>query len=307
MDSVKICEGISEISDSYTGFLIDQWGVLHDGEKPYPGVIEALESLKARKKQIIVISNSGKREENNRIRFRELGFPTELFDHIVTSGEATWQNIQNPEQTVFEHLGKKCLLLSRDNDRSVVEGTDIELVDNARNADFILLTGSDAPEKTLENYYDSILKEASRGRLRLICANPDMVGIVGDKTIPGCGSIAKRYEEFGGVVTYIGKPFPPIFRYALSLFDGVLPSQAVVIGDSLSHDIMGAVNTNLDCCLVAQGLHAGAFSKVHSTADIHKILKILGQNYGVLPTYFVARFVWGKPLPDRKNRYKRTK
>lgn len=307
MDTVKICEGISEISDSYSGFLIDQWGVLHDGERPYPGVIEALESLKARNKQIIVISNSGKRADINKDRFKELGFPENLFDHIVTSGEATWQNIQNPENTIFEGLGQKCFLLSRGGDQSVVEGTDVEVVNDIEDANFILLTGSDAPEKTLEDYYDPILKQASRKRLRMICANPDIKGIAGDKTILGCGAIAKRYEEFGGVVTYIGKPFPPIFRYALSLFKNVLPSQAVVIGDSLSHDIMGAVNTNLDCCLVAQGLHAGSFSKVQSTADIHKVLKSLGQNYGVLPTYFIPRFAWGKPLPDRKNKRKKSK
>lgn len=307
MDTVKICEGISELSDSYSGFLIDQWGVLHDGVKPYPGVIEALESLKSRKKQIIVISNSGKRADTNRERFKELGFPDKLFDHIVTSGEATWQNLQDPENSVFQGLGKKCFLLSRGDDMSVIEGTDISLTDDINQADFVLLTGSDAPNRTLADYYDPILKQASRRRLRLICANPDLKGIVGNETILGCGAIAKRYEEFGGVVSYIGKPFPPIFRYALSLFKNVLPSQAIVVGDSLSHDIMGAVNTSLDCCLVAQGLHSGSFSKVQSTADIHKVLKALGQNYGVLPTYFVPRFAWGRPLPDRKNKRKKTR
>jgi len=31
--STKFCQGISDISDSYAGFIIDQWGVLHDGSE----------------------------------------------------------------------------------------------------------------------------------------------------------------------------------------------------------------------------------------------------------------------------------
>ena len=56
--TTKFCQGISDISDSYMGFIIDQWGVLHDGHRPYEGVVECLKELKARKKHIIILSNS---------------------------------------------------------------------------------------------------------------------------------------------------------------------------------------------------------------------------------------------------------
>lgn len=302
MDAVKICEGISDISDSYSGFLIDQWGTLHDGEKPYDGVIEALENLKSRKKKIIVISNSGRRAEQNRDRLQKIGFSPDLFDHIVTSGEMTWRSLNNRTDGVFKGLGDKCFLINRNHDTSVVADTDIHVVEDIDGADFILLTGSDAPEKSLENYYDAILRKASRKRLRLICANPEMTVTIKGVNMLGSGEIARRYEEFGGVVTHIGKPFPSIFQYAVSLFDNILPSQIVMVGDSLSHDMRGATAMNMDCVLVANGVHSGAFARVQTTADIHKILKTMGINYGVLPTYFVPRFRWGKALPDRKNK-----
>jgi len=35
MAKTKFCQGISDISDSYSAFIVDQWGVLHNGEKLY--------------------------------------------------------------------------------------------------------------------------------------------------------------------------------------------------------------------------------------------------------------------------------
>ena len=48
--NTKFCQGLSDISDSYAGFIIDQWGVLHDGEHVYDGVFDCLKELQARKK-----------------------------------------------------------------------------------------------------------------------------------------------------------------------------------------------------------------------------------------------------------------
>jgi hypothetical protein len=36
------------------------------------------------------------------------------------------------------------------------------------------------------------------------------------------------------------------------------------------------------------------------------MLSLLGKNHGVMPTYFVPRFHWGKDLPDRKNKLRKS-
>lgn len=307
MDSVKICEGLSDISDSYSGFLIDQWGTIHNGEKPYDGVVDALEHMRARGKQVIVVSNSGKRAEENYQRLEQIGFSRDHFSHIVTSAEMTWRGLHEPDAGMFKGLGNKCYVINRHGDLSVFNDTNITVVDDVEDADFILVTGSDAPEKNLTDHYDPILRNATRKRLKMICANPEMTITIQGENFLGSGQIARRYEEFGGVVTHVGKPFPSIFQYAVSLFKDVLPSQIVMVGDSLSHDMRGATAMGMDCALVANGVHHGSFARVQSTADIHKVLKRLGVNYGVMPTYFVPKFNWGKALPDRKNKRKKTK
>lgn len=308
MDDIRLCQGVSELCDSYTGYILDQWGVLHDGVKPYDGVMDALTELKNRHKQIIILSNSGKRAEDNVKRLQQIGFDTSLFDHIITSGELTWLGLKERKTGVFEGLGEKCLLISRGNDDKIVEGLGLTLVTKPEDATFILVSGMDDPPKgrTVADL-EPILRIGVQKKLKMICANPDLQALIGASTHVGAGAVAKRYEEFGGVVRYIGKPFPPIFRHAQSLFKDVLPSTTVVIGDSLPQDIMGGVNCGLDTCMVATGVHGASFRGVKSRDDCHKVLRALGTNFGVRPNFWIPKFHWGKVLLDRKNKRRKIK
>jgi len=79
--------GLHAIIDQYDVFLIDQFGVLHDGTVAYPASLDALEFLRQRGKTVVVLSNSGKRSSVNIARLQSLGFAQSGFDHVVTSGD----------------------------------------------------------------------------------------------------------------------------------------------------------------------------------------------------------------------------
>lgn len=310
MSKTKFCQGISDISDSYNAFILDQWGVLHNGEKPYDGVIDCLKELKSRNKYVIILSNSGKRAEENAETLKNLGIGPSLYDTIVTSGEMTWQGLHDQADGVFKDIGKKCFLLSRGGDRSIVNGLkDIQVVDDIEDADFLLISGSDAPEKTMVDYYEPILKAAIRKRLKAICANPDNRALIGNSYTIGPGMIARRYEDFGGVVSYIGKPHKPIFQHCIKLLQtkGIYPGDTVMIGDTMAHDIMGAAAVEIDTCLVKCGIHWGAFKEARSLAEVDKILNVLIMQYhNIRPTYLVNMLQWGRALPDRKHKKRKT-
>lgn len=302
--NTKFCQGISDISDSYAGFIVDQWGVLHDGEQVYDGVIDCLKELQARKKYVIILSNSGKRAENNKKRLEDLGISRNMYNCLVTSGEVTWQGLHDQTDGYFEKIGKKCLIISRGGDRSIVEGLDIEVVDNPKDANFLLISGSDAPDKTLEDY-EPILRDSARYRLKAICANPDSLGIMGSKNIMGPGTLAARYKDFGGVVEYIGKPHQYIFQHCIRILQGqdIYPGQTVMIGDTMAHDILGGSLVNIDTCLVKRGLHSNVFKNASHPAEVDKALDILVRQYNnVRPKYLVDDMIWGKALPDRKHK-----
>ncbi|OWK25634.1 hypothetical protein AJ87_08115 [Rhizobium yanglingense] len=56
---------MNAIADRYDGLILDQWGVLHNGTRPYDGVVEALETLRERKVPVAILTNSSKGEQAN--------------------------------------------------------------------------------------------------------------------------------------------------------------------------------------------------------------------------------------------------
>lgn len=305
MSKTKFCQGISDISDSYSAFIIDQWGVIHNGEEVYEGVRECMEELKRRQKFVIVLSNSGKRSDVNAQGLKKMGIAPDLYDVLLTSGELCAQGLKSQKEEPFTKLGESCFLMSRGGDESVVEGTGIRVVKNIEDADFLLISGSDAPEKNLADHYEPLLRVAIRRRLKAICANPDSRALIGNNYFMGPGMIARRYEDFGGVVHYIGKPHKPIFNHCIRLLQEkeIYPGQTVMVGDTMAHDIIGAAAVNMDTCLVKGGLHWGSFKSCTTPGDVDRALNILTLQYNnVRPTYLVGRLIWGKPLPDRKHK-----
>ena len=79
-----------------------------------------------------------------------------------------------------------------------------------------------------------------------------------------------------------------------------------MIGDSMTHDILGASLVDIDTCLVKTGLHSGVFEGTENPVEVNKSLTILAAQYNnIRPKFLVDSLKWGKALPDRKHR-KRT-
>ena len=73
--------------------LIDQFGVIHDGQTLYPGTLRVLSELKAIGIPVAVMTNSGKRAEANRQRLVKMGVPRDHFVDAVSSGEVAFQTL----------------------------------------------------------------------------------------------------------------------------------------------------------------------------------------------------------------------
>ncbi len=295
MTTMTFCHGLYELMDSYDAFIMDQWGVLHNGLHPYDGVIDTLNHLKQRKKQVVILSNSAKRSSDNVERLKKLGIKPGLYKEVVTAGEVTWQGLKEQKDAPFKGLGTKCFLISRPDDKSLLEGLDLELVSNIDDAQFILITSFDPQTGTIEAL-EPALKKAVGKRIPAICANPDLVTVYGHERAIGPGAVAKRYQELGGAAHYIGKPHKTIFRYSLGLFDGVIPSRVLVIGDSIQHDIAGGASADLDTAFVTMGIHANAFKPGMAPEQRRKAMEQLAQGYGdVRPTWVMDGLVWQTP------------
>lgn len=54
-------DDISQIADNYDYFILDVWGVIHDGIQAYDGVVERLKYLKGLGKKVCFLSNAPRR------------------------------------------------------------------------------------------------------------------------------------------------------------------------------------------------------------------------------------------------------
>lgn len=284
-------DGIGPLAERYDGFIVDQWGVLHDGAAAYPGVIDALLRLADAGKRVVVLSNSGKRAALNRERLARLGFGPGAFAGVVTSGEATWRALRVRGDPFFARLGRRCLLVSAPGDRSVVEGLDLDLVDDPAAADFVLVTGLGDKARALGSY-DGLLRAALDRDLPLICANPDIVGITAEGLVATPGALTRRYAELGGTTRSIGKPHPEVYAECRALLGAVPAARIVAVGDSLEHDIAGGAAARLATAFVTSGIHADAFADAVDGAARRRALARLAERFGATPDHAVPVFAW---------------
>jgi HAD superfamily hydrolase (TIGR01459 family) len=281
----EVAPGLRALAPLYDGFILDQWGVLHDGVRPYPGAVECLGRLHAAGKRIIVVSNSGRRSAPNVAIMARLGFPPALYDTLISAGEDAWLGLRNRADPFYAGLGRRALVIARDDHGVLLEGLDVERAERAEDADFVLLLGID---RDLEAYEAAIATALARG-LKLICANPDLVRFSDEGMKDAAGALARRYEARGGEVRWHGKPHPPIYRTALASLGIADRARILAIGDSVEHDIAGAAAIGIDAALVACGIHTDALGW---PADAAALARLCADAGAAMPRWILRDFSW---------------
>ncbi|MDP1974577.1 MAG: TIGR01459 family HAD-type hydrolase, partial [Alphaproteobacteria bacterium] len=79
--------GLEEISSPFKAIILDAWGVLHNGVQSYPYVLEALTTLRAQGKKILVLSNAPRLKESVQESLLKCGIPEQYYDFLHSSGE----------------------------------------------------------------------------------------------------------------------------------------------------------------------------------------------------------------------------
>jgi HAD superfamily hydrolase (TIGR01459 family) len=276
--------GLSELAGHYDGFIIDLWGVIHDGITPYPGALSCLAQLRGR--PVLLLSNAPRRAQAAQQSLRALGIPDTLYTHILTSGEATWLALRDRDDPWFKRLGHRVYHLGPERDRSVIEGLDLQPTADPGHADFLLNTGPD-DHRNGESLADftAELDACHAAGLKMICANPDLEIVRGGVRILCAGALAAYYAGRGGDVRMIGKPDPRIYDQALALL-GVPRSRVLAVGDSLRTDIAGAAASNIDAVWVLGGIHAVAIGDDPNAAEA------AATGLGLTPFGILPGFTW---------------
>ncbi len=270
---------ISEIINKYENYIIDQWGVMHNGYFGYKHALETIDYLNKKNKNLFIISNSSKRKKSSQERLPELGFNKNSFINVLTSGEMMWNYIYNK----YEHLNykKKCFHIYDDSKEDGLlfrEGLNLSFVDKIDNADLILACTPFFNMLPID--YIPILDKAIDKNLTMYCANPDFETIEKNNTenIFCMGTIAEIYKKMGGQIIIKGKPEKDIYNEATRSIK-LNKAKTIAVGDSIFHDIRGASNFSIDSVLVKSGIHK----------DL-KTIEMLCKNHQIKPTYLIEDF-----------------
>jgi HAD superfamily hydrolase (TIGR01459 family) len=262
--------GLDRLDRRYTTIICDIWGVVHDGGRLLPGVIERFEQFATEQRTVILLTNAPRPASTVQANLDQLGLPCELYHAVSSSGEAGIAGLLE--------LGRPVGFIGTEEDRDDLLGRGVEIVEDGFSD--LACTGLDERHDDPAGYRDRLEGLAERGVV-MHCLNPDRV-VIHLGTLEACaGALADMYEEMGGEVTWYGKPYRPIYDHARKLA-GDPPLEAMLaIGDGLQTDMLGAARFGIDAVYVSHGIHAGEpvpadFAARHGLGDWAPILAVEG-------------------------------
>ena len=271
--------GLGQIADDYDVLICDIWGVIHNGKVPFFEACEALTRFRQSRGTVVLVSNSPRPSRAIPEQLASIRVPEGIYDAIVTSGDATIDELSRRAPGPVFKLGP-------DRDDRIYEGLELHFsaLEDAR---FISCTGLFHDDTETPDDYTELLSEARDHGLPMVCANPDIKVKRGDKMIYCGGALAQKYEDMGGEVIYAGKPHTPIYRLSRAWLEEVLgyvpgAERILAIGDNIHTDLLGAQNENFDCLFIADGM---------DTANSEAAFDLI-RDHGISARYVMGSLDW---------------
>jgi HAD superfamily hydrolase (TIGR01459 family) len=253
-ETIPVLSSIEQLGSSYAAWLVDIWGVMHNGVRAFPDAVDATRRFRERGGVVVLLSNSPRPSAGLQRQLRSLGVVDQSYDATVSSGDLT-------RHELAEHAGARVFHLGPERDLPIFAGIDVTRVD-AADAELMVCTGLFDDETETPEEYELLLNELADRKLTMLCANPDHLVERGHRLVYCAGALAQIYAEDGGEVIYAGKPYRPIYELAeetIAELAGrkVTRGEILAIGDGIRTDMAGAADFGLDAVFVASGLHVG--------------------------------------------------
>lgn len=293
MDIPVVLRSLSDVIHRYDAVLLDQFGVLHDGETAIDGSINAVNQIKGLGIPVLILSNTSKRKRYVIDQLDILGFKG-MIDDVICSGELAYQYLYDRygNSNKSGKKGRFAWVTWDPSNEPWTDGLNI-CPSDVESADFLLFHGTKRYVTSTENVdielelfrngnIDKCIQRdmnigVDRG-IPAICCNQDYKAILpGGEANFMPGVLREAYEGLGGKVISWGKPNQEFFEAAMNrvyklYVDSMLSRKqaeapkkrqnfrVLHIGDSIHHDIAGAATTKgCDSLMVLKhGVHKDA-------------------------------------------------
>jgi HAD superfamily hydrolase (TIGR01457 family) len=236
--------------DRYEAFLLDLDGVLYRGEQPVAGAGQAVEGLREAGRTVVFLTNNSARTPNQVAeKLRDMGVEASPGD-VVTSAQATAGVVARMARE--DSRAATAYVIGERGVREALTEAGIEVLDGEPPGAGFVVVGWDRGVD-----YDR-LRTATvlvRSGARLVATNADASYPAPDgQEWPGAGALLAAVETASSArATVVGKPHRPLFDAAV---ERAGTDRALVVGDRLETDILGALHAGLDSALVLSGAAA---------------------------------------------------
>lgn len=252
--TIRVLQSISDVGGGRAAWLVDVWGVMHNGVAPYLDAAHACEMFRGEGGTVLLLSNAPRPADDVARQLGRIGVPADAYDAILTSGDAARALVARAAAA-----GHRVGHLGPDRDLGLYNGLVEDLVP-VETAATVVCTGLLDDERETAATYGPLLAHLAREGADMICANPDIAVERAGRVIPCAGALARAYEELGGKVAYAGKPHRPIYDLALERLAGlrgteVAAADVLAIGDGVKTDILGAAGVGIDAVYIASRVH----------------------------------------------------
>ena len=236
---------LSPLLHSYDHVLLDLDGCIWIGDECIVGAPEALGELRSAGKGIAFLTNDSRRSPEDYVRkLWSLGLRASL-EEVVTVGAAIQYELAGrlPGSTAYVIGSPAIFRHVSESGHRIVNGTD-----SATTADVVVIASHD-------EFAFNELRDATQAVLagaEMIAAGRDRTFPAADGMWPATGAIVAALEyATQRTARVVGKPDSLIFRTAL---DRLGPGRALMVGDRLDSDLMGAANAGIDAAIVLTGV-----------------------------------------------------
>jgi len=250
---IPILASIRDLAGSTEAWIVDIWGVMHNGARAFEAAAEACAKFRQAGGSVLLLSNAPRPFTAVVSQLDGFGVARTAYDAGVTSGDVTRTMIKPWQGRPVLHIGPA-------RDRGLFDGFAIDFADAAA-AEVIVCSGLfDDSKQTPQDYGELFAGLVARG-VPMICANPDLVVERGDKLVYCAGALAADYAAIGGEVSYAGKPHLPVYERALAAINAlkgraVAKDKVLAIGDGIDTDLRGAYVAGLRSVFIASAVHA---------------------------------------------------
>ena len=253
---------IEAIFDHYDAVFFDAYGVLVDGIDALPNAEQLVNIMNASAMNYFIVTNDASKSIeslSNKFQSQGMRIPVE---RIVNSGSLISGYYRDEDL-----VGRPTLVLGTKDSRTYVSGSCAKILslDSNSEPDVILFTHSGPYdwESTLKHLLNLVSKRFKQKKpVRMVLPNTDFIYQDGKADFGmGAAAFVETLEEalmrLHGKhevlrAAKLGKPHPPIFTEAIRRAGS---NNAIMIGDQLETDILGANNVGLDSAVVTTGIN----------------------------------------------------